>query len=290
MHGEAHDRRTSSVALVPMAAVALVVLLLALLVSGNESGTIVLEKIAFSTMTTYHAQARRVANSFTQITQTAPNGTLQRGFTSSGLYRSGDQQVFTPQGGAQLYDAHDNTIFATTDRAIQRALNIQARDSAPPGSHVATSVGREQYLSAEYVFFPGKRSIFEQGVARHQYVVAGRALIDGRPALRLVRSRSSRLALRRVEGGFTNDMTVYVAPETYDPIEEIVRTKLGSGQSTTIERWLAYRVMPATSRNMRLLSLRARHPHARIVHDAGAYLRAGRSQMKTMRWTVTTSG
>lgn len=283
MRGDADRHRPSAAALLPIAAIAGIVLAVALLVSSSQTGTIVLQRISLAAHATQSGQANPpVAFSMTEISQTAANGTLQREFISNSFYRLGDEQTFTPQGGLELYDAHNNTIFSTTQSDLQRALEAQAGASPPKGAHVNTSVGRVQRLSAQYMFVPGKRSIFEQGLLAHEYRIAGPALIDGRPALKLVQSRSSRAALEGAAHGLSTDLTIYVTPVTFAPIEEIVRTRLPGVQSTAIERWLAYRVMPATNRNTRLLSLIARHPHARIVRDASAYLRAGQSQVQTV--------
>lgn len=289
VQGRADNHGLSAAALLPIAVIAAVVLLVALLVSGNQTGTIVLEKIRFSATSIQNGQANP-PNSFsvTEISQTAADGSLQREFTTNSFYRSGYQLVFTPQGGVQLYDPRDNTIFETTQSAVQRAINAQVKASLPAGSH-SGGVGRKQYLSARYALVPRRSSVFAQGLLGGEYRVAGRAIIDGRRALRLVQTEAARRALQGAVRSVSTDESVYVTPVSYDPIEEIIRTRFPGGESRATERWLLYRVLPATSRNSRLLSLTALHPGAAINRDASAYLRATQSQVRVVSHT-TTSG
>jgi hypothetical protein len=86
--------------------------------------------------------------------------------------------------------------------------------------------------------------------------------------------------------------TVYVTPGSYEPIESVNRTRLPGVEyvngtksvgvrTISVTRWRTYRVLPATAANQRLLSLTARHPHARVVDNATAFLRAGQSEIRT---------
>ena len=287
MNGPADNHRPSAAALLPAAVIAAVVLLVALLVSGSQTGTIVVEKITFSATAIQNGQPNPPSRfSVTTISQTAADGTLQREFTANSFYLSGYQLVFTPQGGIQLYEPQDNTIFETTEGAVQRAITDQLKASVPPGTHVRTGVGRRQYLSARYALVPRRLSVFAQGLLEGEYRVAGRAMIDGRRALRLVETRAARRAFQRAGRALSTDETVYVTPVTYDPIEETIRTKFACAQSTATERWLVYRVLPATSENSRLLSLTALHPGAAISHDPRAYLRATQARVRPQRVRV----
>jgi hypothetical protein len=87
--------------------------------------------------------------------------------------------------------------------------------------------------------------------------VVGPTTVAGRRAIKLV----------PVHGPGEYD----VAPGTYYPIREVVQDPSGV---RTITTWSAYRVVPATAANERLLSLEARHPGARVDHSRADFLAA----------------
>jgi hypothetical protein len=172
----------------------------------------------------------------------------------------------------------------TTQAAQQRATVAEIRSTAPKGSHAivgiahGTAVG---YSSATEQDVPGPTSIFERQLRAGQYRLAGRTTIDGRAALRLVQTRTTVLALPNNAGSLESHDTAYVAPGTYNPIEEIISSTLPDLRTTVVNRWQSYKVLPATPANQRLLSLTARHPTARVIDNARAYLRATQSEIRT---------
>lgn len=276
VHGGADKHRRSAVTLLPMAIVAAVVLALALFVSNGRTGTIVFARMVVSATTTQSGRTSHTALfSILEITETSPDGVEQRVLTSDTFTRPGFQMVVAGQR-IELYDPLDDTIFATTQAAEQRAVNAQT------GLSQAGITARVQY--ARISFVPGRRSVFQQQLLAHQYRVAARETIDGRPALKLVPVTANQLLpARHSPGSYASLGTAYVSPRTYDPIEEVNRTRLSGIVSTAIVRWRSYRVLPATSANQRLLSLTARHPHARMIDNARAFLRATQSEQRPSR-------
>jgi hypothetical protein len=278
MHAGAESHRASAASLVPMAFAAAAVLVLALLVHGSRKGTIVVQRIAFSATTVQNGKSNRPAPfSIVEITETSADGTDERDLTSNTFGRAGFQQVVAGQT-IELYDPIDNTIFVTTAAGEQRAFDQQATLNTPTGSHTTTTVR----LRAVRSFASGRRSVYEQQLAAGQLTVAGRVSIDGRPALKLVQSRATRLpVLNNNSGAYKSLGTMYVTPQTYDPIEEIIRSNLPGITETVLDRWQTYRVLPATTANRRLISLTALHPHARIIHSATGYFRASQSDTRS---------
>jgi hypothetical protein len=278
---EADRHRPSPVALLPIALVAVVVVVLALVVAGNQTGTIVIQRIAFSAAAIQNGKRDRPTSfSITEITQTAADGTDQRDFTSNTFGRPAVQEVTAGQQ-IEAYLPGDNTIYLMTQAGLQRAFNIQDALAAPKGAHVGRGSVQHVTLSSQLVFTPGRRSTFAQQLHAHQYRVAGRATIDSRPALTLLQTRRYRVRYASVSGGLASQTTVYVTPRTYDPIEEVIRSQLPGASDTVVERWSVYRVLRATARNQRLLSLSAQHPHARVVNSALAYLRANQAEQRS---------
>lgn len=279
-----HSQKASPVALVPIAIVALSVLLLALLVSGNQRGTIVAQRITFTAMTIQNTRTEHPAPFVvTSIAETSADGTLQRSYTSNSFTRPGYQEVMVGST-LQLYDPADNTIYVTTQQAQQRAIIAQVRRTAPKGAHISVgtaSLSSESYSPSPPASVPARTSVFERLLRSGQYRLAGRTTIDGRAALKLVQTRTTVLPLAPQHGRLQSLATVYVAPRSYDPIEEIVRSTLPGLTTSVVSRWQSYRVLPATAANQRLLSLTARHPSARVVRNARAYLLASQSETRT---------
>lgn len=274
MHGGADSPRASPGALISVVVVVVAVLVLALVVKANQTGTIVVERIvlsASSTTGTYTQHSSSFAT--TEITETDANGADVRDLESNDFSWPGFQQVTAGQR-IELYDPLDNTIFVTTQPAVQRAINQQMRALLHGGGSArSTSV---QYAAAQRVFTPGRRSVYAQEVLAHRYRVIGRTTIDGRPALKLF--RATPLQGFTGPGDYKSFDTMYVSPRTYDPIEDITRARIPGARTRTVQRWSVYRVLRATTANRRMLSLTALHPGAAIVHGARAYLRATQSQ------------
>lgn len=264
-----------------MAIVAIGVLILALVISGSRTGTIVVERIAMSFTTssrgrTIHPRAITV----TAITESSASGIQQRSFTSTSVTRPGFEQVYAGDR-MQLYDPIDNTVYATTLSALQRASVAQIKATAPKGATVDVGVGKVQAISANSVgYVPGRTSVYEQWLRDGSYKLVGRETVDGRAALKLVEASPS-LPVQSTPTAFESTTTVYVSPGSYDPIETVNTTKLSGIRTTSVERWQTYRALDATPANRRLVSLTARHPQARIVDDAMAFLRASQSEIRT---------
>lgn len=282
MQRGADIRRSSPWALAPMAIVALGVLVLALVVSGtlwrSTVGTIVVERVAIGAATRSGGERTTSRFAITVITETSANGTQQRSFTTGSTGRPGFQQT-TAGNTLKLYDPLDHTIYVTTMAAQQRALVRQLRATAPAGAQVG--VGRMQITdtgtSSSAGFVPGSSSVLEQELRAHQYRIVGRARIGGRPVLKLAQVHATAIPIPHNAGEYASLGTAYVEPGTYYPVEQIVRTTLPGARIAVVERWHGYRVLPATPANRRLLSLVARHPGARIVDNAMAYLHASQS-------------
>src|SRR5579875_241532 len=140
--------KPSPASLTPIAVIAVGVLVLALVVPGSRTGTIVVQQITMSFITTTHGRTshpRSLSN--TTINETSADGGEQRSLTSSSFTRPGFEQVIAGNT-IEVYDPVDNTVYATTERGEQRALAAQVRSTAPKGSHVVVGVGKMQLVSA----------------------------------------------------------------------------------------------------------------------------------------------
>lgn len=263
------NQSASPVALIPTAVIALAVLLLALLVSGNRSGTIVVERVVWNAVTVQGGQTRRPPPySMTTITEASADGSPERTLLRTSITHPGFQY-----GGAgqtvQLYVPAQNTIYQTTQSALERLYHEQARASG----------GQEQVteLRAAEVYTPGRTSVFAQELRAGRYRVARHLIFGGRPALELVQTHQALLAEPHDSGQFVSESTVYVDASTLDPIGEVTIEKFAGANITVRQRWLTYRVLDATPAHQWLVSLTARHPRARIVYGATNYSRGGES-------------
>ena len=282
----------SARALAPMAVVALAVAALAVLISGvlwrGNRGTILVQRITISVTTSGHGVNHRPSRfSVTAILETSAGGRAERSFTTSSLDRRGFQQAIAGHT-MQLYDPRDNTIYEATEPALQRALAAQLRASSPKGSTVSVGVGRTQVVSAGSVgYMPAPAGRYARWLGSGQYRPLGRTMIDGRAALRFV-ARAPKRPLGSPAATFGSMTEVLVAPGSYDPIETITTTRLPGARVTSITRWDSYRALNDTPANRWLVSLTERHPSARLVHDAMAFLRA--SQLAGRRQTTAAAG
>ena len=281
--------------LAPMAVAAVGILALALVISGvlwkSHRGTIVVERITWTaygeittTATGGFTDKQPVRTAVTSVTETSADGTPLRSLISSSTMRPGFQDL-SFGNTIELYDPTTDTIYETTDQALQRAVVAQVQRNAPPGTHVSSGkgTGRVQYAQRIVTypsFAPGSISIPEQQLRAGLYRLGRRTTIDGRPAIELVPTHATvrfgvHSAIRE-----TID-PVYVSPRTFDPIEEVIRFAGGGQKTWTVMRWPTYRVLPATTANLRRLSLTALHPHARVVRSASGYLQANNAGTRT---------
>ena len=74
-----------------------------------------------------------------------------------------------------------------------------------------------------------------------------------------------------LDGGTDAGFQIWVDPKTHVPIKEVV-DHLPLFETT--QTWIEYKTLPITPVNERLVSLIARHPHARIDRNRNDYLRA----------------
>jgi hypothetical protein len=268
--------------LLPMGVVALVVLLLALAVSGvlwrTTTGTIVVQRMTIRSTAVVDGNRRAPVDvSITTIQETSAGGSLERSFNSESATRPGYQRVDIGDT-MELYDPTNDTIYETTQNAWEAATIRQIKASEPKGSHASFRMIAFGVPDGPD-FVPGGTSVFEQQVRADLYSVAGRTTIEGRPALKLVPVHPNP-PLAAGSGSHQILGTVYVAPETYYPIREVNRlpaTVPGTSQ-TTVQTWSVYKVLPATMANRRLVSLTARHPQAVVVDSATAFIRASRRE------------
>jgi hypothetical protein len=283
MQGDADNRSMALASLLPMAAVAVIVLVVALIVSGSETGTIVVER---TMMTAASVEGDRVQHAppttITEITESSAGGTYQRSFKAESISRRGFQQLDVADR-LELYDPLDNTIFETTQAAWERAVTDSIVGRGGPGQgegHVQYSSSTFFVSSAE-AFTPGKRSVPAQQLLAHQYTLVGRTTLAGHPALKLVQSRPTEFAAFDHSPRYTSVSTEYVSPRTFDPIADFTRMRLPNVKSTVVQRWRTYLVLPASRANQWRVSLTARHPHARVVVSARGYIRASQDEIRT---------
>lgn len=286
--------KPSPASLIPMVFVALGVLALALAVSGvlwrTTTGTIVVqtETLRSASIVNGRSHASRSV-SLTTITETSANGNEQRELTMDSVEPAGYQEL-SAGNTLQLYDPATNSIYVTTQAAWQRAVVEQMKRSAPTGSNVSVRQMTSRAYSYGATDFPGHTSIFEQRWRAGFYRLDGRAMIAGRTALRLVPARSPKVSLGPNSGAFQLLGTVYVSPVTYDPIRQVIRTSFGSFNSSLQINWTVYKVLPDNRANHWLVSLRARHPHARLISGAAAYLAAQTREGRLAEKATTSSG
>jgi hypothetical protein len=194
----------------------------------------------------------------TTMTETSASGAQELVFAAP-RFAPGFEEV-TAGAVRQVYDPTTRIIYATTAPALKRLV----LERFPPDT------GSPYAFSFEPAIAPGRTSIFAQELRRGLYRLDGRATIDGRQALRLVPPHANEVMVNPRTGTAQRIGTVYVTPRDYAPIEEVIT----HNERTEIINWSLYKVLPDTRGNHRLLSLRSRHPHARVVHSAAAYVAA----------------
>jgi hypothetical protein len=141
-----------------------------------------------------------------------------------------------------------------------------AVSSIPVGSHIPYHIKLEVVPVAH---FPSDAQAVRDIVKGHGIKVIGLTTVDGRPAIELAGPKFNLHV--RGNGGGDAGVRVWVDPKTYIPIKEVVdRPPLFEDTQT----WIEYKTLPVTPANERLLSLTARHPHARIDRSHKDYLKA----------------
>jgi hypothetical protein len=173
-----------------------------------------------------------------------------------------------PRPGTYIYTLPQHAMFFR----LPSSMTPPGPDAPPPLTITAEQARQLRSGSAEVWAGPNsehenRMSIHpafrgpSQSALAHAWLgklkVAGATTVDGRRAIKLL----------PVHGSGEYDVT----PGTYYPIREVMHYP--SGAVTTIT-WSDYRVVPATPATERLLSLEARHPHARVDHSRADFLAA----------------
>ena len=122
---------------------------------------------------------------------------------------------------------------------------------------------------APVAHYPTATQVFRSLLESHDIRVVGLTTVDGRAAIKLAGPRLDRRLPS--DGGANAGVEVWVEQKTSVPIKE-VNDRLPLFE--TIETWIEYKTLPITTVDERLVSLVARHPHARVDRDRNDYLRA----------------
>jgi hypothetical protein len=189
---------------------------------------------------------------------------------SEGIYDPTNDTVYETNQNAELGASMQQ--LTKTGRELRQRLK-SSHPSAQASQRTTTTIigpSSKQYDSFVAMSEPGLDGLSEMfvpHVGRHEHVAA-RVTIDGHRALKLAQAwyMTDMGAMGEV-GGYG---TMYVAPQTYEPVRDV----LPNGDDTVTNNWLSYRVLPATQANLKLVSLTAPHPGARVSHSATGFLRA----------------
>ena len=181
----------------------------------------------------------------------------------------GDRITPGPKPGTLIYTAPDPARAAplTITAAQARALRdgTETVYATPVGGHIPDHVKLTIGPTPRY---RDEITAIRALLRAHRLRVNGPATIDGHRAIKL---SSGAFTTRRPDQAVDSGLEFYVDPRTYRPIIEIVsRPPLFYSRQTFTE----YETLPITPANERLLSLTARHPHARIDRNPADYQRA----------------
>ena len=188
----------------------------------------------------------------------------------------------------ELYDASDDTIYIATSKELRAArmpkieIVSQAELERLTGSSKATAayvIGKGGAPYKVVATAEGAKRLREQlaqeaaqkasGVLPEEFrsqilallesekvQVVGHVEVDGRDAIKL----------ESLDG----KKTYLVDASTYDPLEW---TTTGTDGGVTL-RFSAFEELPVDTDSMKLLNLQDKHPHAKVVRDAQAYIAA----------------
>jgi hypothetical protein len=154
-----------------------------------------------------------------------------------------------------------HALLDGTDRVI---ANVSYPNHVPN-----LAQGRWVLSLAPVAHYPTATQVFRSLLKAHDIRVVGLTTVDGRAAIKLAGPKFDRRLPS--DGGADAGVEVWVDPKTYVPIKE-VDDRLPLFE--TIETWIEYKTLPITTVNEQLVSLIARHPHARIDRARNDYLRA----------------
>jgi hypothetical protein len=263
MPGGADNQRASAASLLPIAFAAAAVLVLALLISGGRTGSIVVQRVV-EPISRINGPQTQI--SFMTVTETSASGTMTRllvagSFGDSAARRYGSSIVGDT---IETYVPTRHTIYVMSDSSYEAATKAYFARRFPHAS--VRTVPLSSYAGSWLA--PGRTSFFKIQLQRGNYQLAGQTRIDGRRALKLVPTpgRGS-IAFARQSPGEMALQPAYVSPGSYDPIEE-------RSNGTVRDLWTEYRVLPATNTNQRFLSLTAAYPDAHVSYSAAAYVQA----------------
>ncbi len=236
---------------------------------------------------TRNGTARRATTFTTRGAAEISPGGVERSSVATASFMARGFESMSSGGREGIYDPTNNTVYETNWEAELGASMQQLRNegtqlrqrlnsshpSAQASQRTMTTIGKPHsklYDSLVGMTEPGLDGLsdmFVPHVGRHERVVA-RVFIDGHPALKLAPAwYMTDLGAIGEVGGYG---TMYVTPGTYEPVRDV----LPNGKDTVINNWLSYRVLPATRANLKLVSLTALHPGARVSHSATGFLRA----------------
>ena len=262
VHGGADNRRAGWTSLVTMGLVAVIVLVLALVVSGTLSsrshGTIVVQRFTERFIGSARQTHSPKEVSITTVSETSRSGRLGRLLITESLSRGYELVIDGPS--LERYVPTDTTVYEMTASQLQAAEERIL--------HVHFRRGRSLAITyAGTSLAPGRSGFFWSLLRRHIYRLAGRTTFDGRQALKLVPpSRDGILSFTARSGVQQVLGTAYIAPGSHDPLGAVT-------PGFAVIRWTEYAVLDDTPANRNLLSLTARHPGARVSSSASAYLR-----------------
>jgi hypothetical protein len=138
--------------------------------------------------------------------------------------------------------------------------------SIPIGSHIPYRMKLEVM---PVVHFPSDVQAVRGMLKSHGVRVIGLTTVNGHRAIELAGPKFNPRS--RESGGGDAGVRVWVDPKTYVPIKEVIDRRPLFEEAQT---WIEYKTLPSTPANERLLSLTARHPHARIDRNHKHYLKA----------------
>jgi hypothetical protein len=225
----------------------------------RKPGTIVIQEEDFKVWSTIGAPRNPVlGRGGTTITETSANGAEELVFSAT--RGAPGFQAVSAGDARQLYDPTNRTIYETTLKALKRLVL----------KRYGPDTGTKYTISFDPSIAPGRTSVFERELRRGLYKLDGHVTVNGRQALKLVPAHETVVLMDPKNGTHQFLGTVYVTPNGYAPIKEV----LSRHHRTQVTNWSLYEVLPDTKANHRLVSLTARHPHARIVYGAAAYVNA----------------
>jgi hypothetical protein len=161
---------------------------------------------------------------------------------------------------SQLYDATTNTIYSVNAPGLSQVKQGRPAPAPPLKQPPAGEQPSRQEVPKGQAASPSDDPIRAKVLAmldNGAVSAAGRTTVEGRDALKLASADGS--------------LTIFVDPQTYDPIEWNLSG--GDGTGTTVH-FTTYERLPETSATASLFDLQAQHPTARVDTDPADYAAA----------------